>query len=65
MLTKITGVDLQAVIMTMLALIGLYLVLTRAPQLNALVRTVARAGIESFVVLQGRNVRPTLGRAAA
>ncbi len=56
MLTKIIGIDFQAVFLTMLALVGLYLVLTRADQVNALVKSIARSTNESLVILQGRVV---------
>ncbi len=55
MLTKILGVDLQAVFMTMLSLVGLYLVVTNASALNVLVSTVLGYATESLVVLQGRE----------
>jgi hypothetical protein len=61
MLTRVLGIDLEAVFMTMLALVGLYLVLTRASALNGIVRTVSRGGIESLVVLQGRSPRTVIG----
>jgi hypothetical protein len=56
MLTKVLGVDLQAVFMTMLALVGLYLVLTHAGPLNTLVSGIARSANESLVILQGRSL---------
>ena len=64
MLTKYLGIDVQAIYMTMLGLVALYLVLTHASQLNAIVKTGARFGENSLVILQGRNVKTTLGRAA-
>ena len=60
MLTRVLGIDVQAIYMTMLALVGLYLVLTHADQLNSLVRTAAGYGVESLVVLQGRDPRSIL-----
>lgn len=60
MLTKVLGIDLEAVFMTMLGLVGLYLILTHASQLNSLVKTSTGAGIESLVVLQGRNPKGVL-----
>lgn len=57
MLTRVLGVDLQAVFMTMLALVGLYLVLTRAPALNTLIRSSVRGANESLIILQGRTGR--------
>ncbi len=64
MLTKVLGIDIEALLMAMLALVGLYLVLTHAGAINGLVRTLARAWVNETVVLQGRRVRPVLGRAA-
>ncbi len=55
MLTRILGIDLQAIYMTMLALAGLYLILRYAPQLNTLVRTAAKAGLSGVVIAQGRT----------
>lgn len=60
MLTKVLGVDLQAVLTTMLALVGLYLVLANAGKLNTIVSTVLSNTNRSFVILQGRNPK-TLG----
>jgi hypothetical protein len=56
-LTKVLGVDLQAVFMTMLALVGLYLVLTRSSALNALLKTTLKGTNESLIILQGRTGR--------
>lgn len=61
MLTRVLGVNLQEIYMTMLALVGLYLVLTRADQLNRIIRSVAQASTDSLIVLQGRNPS-TIGR---
>jgi len=61
MLTRVLGVDLQAIYMTMLALVGLYLVLTHARELNAIVGQVAKGSTDALIVLQGRNPR-TVGR---
>lgn len=55
MLTRVLGIDIQAIFMTMLALVGLYLVLKNAGALNSLVKTSTGAGIRSLVVLQGRS----------
>jgi hypothetical protein len=60
MLTKVLGIDLEAVFMTMLALVGLYLILTRAAALNTLVKTVSGSAVTSLVVLQGRDPRKVL-----
>jgi hypothetical protein len=57
MLTRALGVDIQAIFMTMLALVGVYLVVTNASAINALVRTVAAAGTDSLIILQGRSPR--------
>lgn len=53
MLSKILGVDLQAVILTMLALVGAYLVLTHGAQVNTLVSTIVGNFTEDLFVLQG------------
>lgn len=57
MLTKVLGVDLQAVFMTMLALVGLYLVLTRAGALNTLIKSSVTGANDSLIILQGRGGR--------
>lgn len=57
MLTKVLGVDLQAVFMTMLALVGLYLVLTRSPALVAIIKGVTHGANDSLIILQGRTGR--------
>lgn len=41
--------------MTMLGLVGLYLVLTRASSVNALVKTTLGSANKSLVILQGRS----------
>lgn len=64
MLTKYIGIDVQAIYMTMLGLVALYLVLTHADQLNAIIKSTTHFGEDSLVILQGRNVKTTLGRAA-
>lgn len=56
MLTKLIGIDFQTIFLTMLALVGFYLVLTRASAVNAIVKSIARATNESLVILQGRTV---------
>lgn len=60
MLTKYLGIDIQAIYMTMLGLVGFYLVLTHASQLNAIVKTAAGFGTTSLVILQGRSPRTVL-----
>lgn len=60
MLKKYLGLDIQAIYMTMLTLVGLYLVLTHASQLNTLVKTAATFGTNSLVILQGRSPRTVL-----
>ena len=60
MLTKALGIDIEAVIMTMLGLIALYLILTNAGALNRILGTVFSGGNTAFVVLQGRNPRTGL-----
>lgn len=62
MLTRVLGVDIQAVFMTMLALVGLYLVLTRSSALNTLIKTTTRSANESLIILQGRTGRGGLPR---
>jgi len=62
MITRVLGIDLQAVFMTMLGLVGLYLVLTRAPALNSLVKSTVHGANESLVILQGRTGRGGLPR---
>lgn len=63
MLTKYLGIDIQAIYMTMLGLVALYLVLTHASQLNTIVKTAGTFGAESLVILQGRNLK-TVGAKA-
>ncbi len=60
MLTKVLGIDIQAIYMTMLGLVALYLVLTHASQLNTIVKTAATFGTNSLVILQGRSPRTVL-----
>lgn len=55
MLTRAIGVDIQAIFMTMLSLVAVYLVVTNASAINTLVRTLAVAGTDSLIILQGRN----------
>lgn len=55
MVTRIIGIDIGQIFMTMLALVGLYLVLQNAAALNALVKTSARASTDSLFILQGRT----------
>ncbi len=57
MLTRYLGIDVQAIYMTMLGLVALYLVLTHASQLNAIVKTSAGFAERSLVILQGRSLR--------
>jgi hypothetical protein len=56
-ITQILGIDLQAIYMTMLGLVALYLILTHASQLNALLKTGFGGGLEGLVILQGRNLK--------
>lgn len=60
MIQKYLGIDIQAIYMTMLGLVALYLVLTHATALNAIVKTAAVAGENSLVILQGRGAAPAL-----
>lgn len=62
MITRVLGVDIQAIFMTMLALVALYLVLTNASALNTLIKTIATSSSDSLIILQGRNPRQ-IGRA--
>lgn len=55
MVTKVLGVDLQGIAMTMLSLVGLYLILTNARGLNSLITSVGGSWNRSLVVLQGRS----------
>ncbi len=60
MLTNVLGVDFNRLALTMLALVGLYLVVTRPKGLNDLAKTGIRGWSEWLVILQGRNPRTTL-----
>lgn len=55
MLTNVLGIDIQKIYLTMLALVGLYLVAKNAGSLNTLVKSSARAGTDSLFILQGRT----------
>lgn len=57
MLTRVLGIDIEAIYMTMLGLVALYLILTHGAQLNTLLRTGFRGGLEGLVILQGRNIK--------
>jgi len=54
-LTKVLGVDLQAIAMTMLALVGLYLILKNAGPLNNIIKTSLGQWNRGLVILQGRS----------
>jgi hypothetical protein len=54
-ISKVLGVDIQAVAMTMLTLVGLYLVLKNANALNSLAKTGLGSFNKSLVILQGRS----------
>lgn len=56
---RITGLDLQAVYMTMLGLVGLYLILTNAKVINTLATTGLKGGLSGLVILQGRDPKKT------
>lgn len=60
MLTRVLGVDLQQIALTMLGLVALYLILRNPTGLNQFVRSVGAAWNGSLVVLQGRNPRDVL-----
>ena len=55
--TSIIGVDVNGIFLTMLSLVGLYLVLKNASALNTLVKTIASSSTDSLIILQGRNPR--------
>jgi len=57
--TRVIGIDIDKIFLTMLSLVGLYLVLTHAGPLNTLVKTVASSGTDSLIILQGRNIATT------
>lgn len=59
-LSGIAGIDFQRIMLTMLGLVGLYLVVTRPAALNDLIKTSVGGFNESLVILQGRNPRGTL-----
>jgi len=53
--TQIIGIDVGNIFLTMLGLVGLYLVLKNSSALNTLVKSSARAGTDSLFILQGRT----------
>jgi hypothetical protein len=55
MLTKYLGIDIQAIYMTMLGLVGLYLVLKNSGAVNTLARTGLKGGLGGLIILQGRD----------
>lgn len=55
MLTNIIGIDLQRLALTMLGLVGLYLIVKNPKGLNEFVKSVSSSWNTSLVVLQGRN----------
>lgn len=55
MLTKVLGVDIQAIFMTMLALVGLYLVITHPTALTSIIGGTWHGANDSLVILQGRS----------
>lgn len=57
MVTRVLGIDINGIFLTMLSLVGLYLVLKNAGPLNALVKTIASSGTDSLIILQGRSPR--------
>ncbi len=61
MLTRVLGIDVQAIYMTMLGLVALYLVATHAGQLNTLFKTGFRGSTDALFILQGRTP-PRYGR---
>ena len=60
MVSKVLGVDLDGIAMTMLGLVGLYLILTNAKGLNSLITSAGGSWNRSLVVLQGRDPRKVL-----
>lgn len=55
MLTNLLGIDLQRIALTMLGLVGLYLIVKNPNGLNQFVKSVGGSWNSSLVVLQGRN----------
>lgn len=55
MLTKILGIDVQMLAMVMLGLVGFYLVVTHATELNTFVGTLLRSWSDDLLILQGRT----------
>jgi hypothetical protein len=55
MLTRVLGIDVQAIYMTMLGLVALYLVATNASRINTLFKTGLRGSTDALFILQGRT----------
>ena len=60
MLSRLVGIDFNQIMLTMLGLVGLYLVVTRPAALNELIKTGVGGFNESLVILQGRSPRGTV-----
>jgi hypothetical protein len=60
MFVKYLGIDVQAIYMTMLGLVALYLIVKNAGPLNSIIRSIAGTGERSLVILQGRSPRRVL-----
>lgn len=57
MFQKVFGVDPQVVLMTMLGLVGLYLIVSRPGAVAQIAGGVLRPLNEGFIILQGRTAR--------
>lgn len=55
MLTKLLGVDLQVILLTMLGIVALYLIVKNPTGLNQFVKSVGGSWNRSLVILQGRS----------
>lgn len=60
MISKVIGVDLNGIAMTMLALVGLYLILRNAGSLNNIIKTSLGSWNQGLVILQGRDPKKVL-----
>jgi hydrogenase-4 membrane subunit HyfE len=54
---SILGLDPQAVLMTMLGLVGLYLIVSRPGAVTQIAGGILRPLNEGFIILQGRSGR--------
>ncbi len=60
MISRLFGVDPQQILMTMLGLVAVYLIVTRASQVNSIVKALAGSWNEGLVILQGRDPKGVL-----